>query len=109
MANETGTATKRSIEELKKQYEELNKRKIQTQTQLDAAKTHLDELKKTAKVEFGTSDIDELKEKLKTMEEENERMRSEYQTLLEGISKDLKKIDGENAAPAATKGSSVDE
>jgi predicted nucleic acid-binding Zn-ribbon protein len=85
----------RTIEQLKEEYDELNKRKIQTDTQLRLAEEQLAELRKAAIAEFETSDIEELEAKLKKMEQENERRRSEYQQLLDEISADLKKIDSE--------------
>ena len=47
---------------------------------------------------FGTSDVDELASKLAAMEKENEKRRSDYQKLLEGIAKDLAKIEAESVS-----------
>ena len=85
----------RSIEELKLEYEELNKRKIQAQTQLEEANRQLEHVQAEAKEEFGTSDIDELKQKLEEMEAENEKRRAEYQALLDKISGELKAVENE--------------
>lgn len=89
----------RTIEQLKKEYESLNERKIQTQTQLEEATKQLTILQKEAVAEFETSDIDELKTKLKQMEQENEKRRQEYQELLDSISGKLKKIEDESNSP----------
>ncbi len=97
MASEQETAI-RSIEDLTDEYQRLNERKIQTQTQLETATKELKSLQKQAEKEFGTSDIAELEAKLQEMEAENEKRRSEYQTLLEGIAADLAKVEEENAA-----------
>lgn len=85
-----------SIEELTNEYERLNERKIQAQTQLDEATNRLRELQEEAEKEFGTSDVEQLQAKLEQMESENERRRQEYQELLEGIASDLEKIEQES-------------
>ncbi len=94
----------RSIEELKQQYEELNKRKIQSQTQLEAVTRQLEELQDEAVELFGTSDIDELTAKLAEMEVENERRRREYQTLLDGIQIELTKVEQATGTGSAKAG-----
>jgi hypothetical protein len=90
----------RSIEELTEQYQQLNEKKIQTQTQLDEATKQLEALQKEAVAEFETCDIEELKAKLKQMESENETRRSKYQELLQGIADDLANVEQEAATEA---------
>jgi hypothetical protein len=90
--------TVRSIDDLKGEYERLNERKIQAQTQLEEATKQLEALQTEAIAEFETSDIDTLKTKLKQMEAENEQRRSDYQELLEGISDALAKVEQESGA-----------
>lgn len=90
----------KTIEQLKQQFNELNERKIKTQTQLDEATHQLEKLQAEAVAEFGTCDIDQLQAKLQQMEQENEKRRSEYQTLLDGIAADLTKIETESNASA---------
>ncbi len=87
------TDNAKSIEVLTSEYEQLNQQKIRAQTQLEEANRQLDKLQKEAVSEFGTADLQELKAKLEQMERENEKQRSEYQELLEGIASDLKKIE----------------
>jgi len=89
--------TVRSIEDLTDEYNRLNERRIQAQTQLDEATKQLESLQEEALEEFGTSDVDELQVKLEQMEAENEKRRSEYQTLLEGIAADLTKVEQDAA------------
>ena len=91
--------TVRSIDDLKGEYERLNERKIQAQTQLEEATKQLEALQKEADDEFETSNIDELKSKLEQMETENEKRRSDYQELLEGISGELTKVEQEAGSP----------
>ena len=83
----------RSIEELTDEYNRLNERRIQAQTQLEEATKQLEALQKEALEEFETSDVGELQAKLEQMEAENEKRRSEYQTLLESIAADLTKVE----------------
>ncbi|EMI40409.1 MULTISPECIES: hypothetical protein [Pirellulaceae] len=90
--------TARTIEQLKSEYEQLNERKIQAQTQLQEAQKQLTALQAEAEKEFGTSDVKELTEKLEQMETENEKRRSEYQTLLDKISGDLAEVEKATAA-----------
>jgi chromosome segregation ATPase len=94
------TDAPRSIETLKAEYTKLNERKIQAETQLDGAKDQLANLQAEAEAEFGTSNLDELTKKLSEMEAENEKQRSEYQSLLDKISRDLAAIEkgGEETA-----------
>ena len=82
-----------SIEQLTQQYHSLNERKIQSQTQLQEAQKRLDELRRQAEKDFGTSDIAALQKLLTQMETENEKRRSDYQKLLAGIQADLQKIE----------------
>ena len=90
--------TARSIDDLKGEYERLNERKIQAQTQLEEATKQLEALQKEAIAEFETSDIHELKSKLEQMEAENEQRRCDYQELLEQISGELAKVEQESAS-----------
>lgn len=92
----------RSIEELTDEYKRLNERKIQADTQLKTATEQLESLQKEAIDNFGTSDIEELKAKLDVMEKENEKRRSQYQELLEGIAADLAKVEAEETSGEAT-------
>ena len=95
-------ATVRSIEDLTDEYRHLNERKIQAETQLKTATEQLESLQQEAIAEFGTSDVDELKAKLAEMDAENEKRRSEYQTLLEGIAADLAKVEQDSAGGSKT-------
>jgi phage shock protein A len=87
-------ATKaQSIEELRKRYDDLNTKKITAEANHKNAQKQLDELKAAAKAQWNTDSLDELRKKLKEMEEENERKRSEYQGQLDKIEADLKDVD----------------
>ena len=83
----------KSIEELRKEYDQLRTYKIQVGTQLDNAQKQLDELKEKARDEFGTDDVGELKQKLEQMKAENLAKRTEYQQTLDGIQQQLEEIE----------------
>jgi chromosome segregation ATPase len=86
-----------TLDELTKQYNVLNERKIQAETQLKEAEKRLLEMQTQAQKEFGTNDIAELQARLEQLEAENETRRADYQALLKGIQTDLKNI--ESPAP----------
>ena len=85
--------SQQSIEELQKRYETLNTRKIQAEANRDNAKKRLEELQQQARERYGTCDVDELKEKLATMRQENEKQRNDYQRTLEKIEGDLEAVE----------------
>lgn len=84
---------KQDIEELKKRFNDLNTRKIQAETKLKTAKRELAKLRKKAKEEYGTDDLDELQTKLNELRDENEQKRSKYQASLEQIEEKLDEIE----------------
>jgi phage shock protein A len=86
------TVRAQSIEELRKRYEELNRRKITAEANHQSAQKQLDDLKAGAKAQWATDDLEELRKKLKEMENENERKRSEYQNQLDKIETDLEEV-----------------
>ena len=85
--------TPQTIEELRKRYEELNTKKITAEANHKNAQKQVDDLKAAAKTQWDTDDLEELRIKLKEMEAENERKRSEYQVQLDKIETDLKDVD----------------
>ena len=93
------TDTLRWIEDLKKSYEELNTRRIQSQTQLEQAEENLQRLEAEAVKEFGTSDLKELESKLAEMEDENKNRCDDYQKLLDSITQELKQIEDQVGGP----------
>jgi DNA repair exonuclease SbcCD ATPase subunit len=82
-----------TIEQLRKRYEELNKQQIEAGANYKTANELLESLKAAAKAEHGTDDLEALRAKLKEMEAENERKRSEYQAHLDKIEADLKEVE----------------
>jgi chaperonin cofactor prefoldin len=86
-----------SIEELRKRFDDLNTKRITAEANHKNAQKQLDELKAAAKAQWGTDNLDELRTRLKELEDENERKRSEYQVQLDKIEADLKQVDGDFA------------
>lgn len=86
-------AGEQTIEQLQQRYQELNRKKIQAETQRDNAKARLDELKTKAKRDYGTDDVAELQKKLDDMIAENTRKRAEYQEDLDKIEKGLADVE----------------
>jgi len=94
-----------SIEQLNKRYRELNDKKVEADTKLKMTRDQLDELKRKARQEYGTDDLDELRTKLEEMKAENERKRAAYQANLDRIETELEQVEQKfAAAEAGTKG-----
>lgn len=90
------------IEVLTEQFQKLNKRKIESERDLVNAEQNLNELKQQAREEYGTDELDALKEKLEQMKAENSRNRAEYHQSLTQIEVELQKIETEHHASDAT-------
>lgn len=95
-----------SIEELQRRYQGLHTKKIQAETQRDAAKQRLEELKSQARAKYGTDDLGQLRTKLDEMIAENARKRSAYQADLDRIEQGLAEIERQysDAAQATATG-----
>jgi predicted transcriptional regulator len=91
MSNKTA-GTRQSIESLQARFQDLNKLKIQVETQRDHALSQLDELKAQAKEQYGSDDVEQLKKVLAEMNPSNEKKRSQYQASLDAIDVDLDAI-----------------
>ena len=84
------------IEELRSRYETLRDKKTKAETLLSSANQELERLKAEAKAQYGTSDLAELETKLSQMEEENLKLRKEYQKLLDKIDIGLRAVEDTN-------------
>ena len=84
------------IEELRSRYETLRDKKTKAETLLSSANKELERLKAEAKAQYGTSDLAELETKLSQMEEENLKLRKEYQKLLDKIDIGLRAVEDTN-------------
>lgn len=89
----SSAAGEQTIEQLQQRYQELNRKKIQAETQRDNAKARLDELKTKAKRDYGTDDVAELQKKLNEMIADNARKRAKYQEDLDKIETELAEVE----------------
>lgn len=91
-----------SIEQLQSRFAALDKKRTQAETTLEHAVRDLESLKSDAKQQYGTDDLDALREKLAVMTRENEEKRSKYQADLDRIESELadveRKFTGTDAA-----------
>lgn len=82
-----------SIESLKARYEDLKSKKITAEANLKHANNTLEELRREALQQFGTDDVDALREKLREMEAENARLQEEYDKHLTQIETNLSEVE----------------
>lgn len=91
-------AEKQDIEQLRRRYSSLHEQKIRVEEKKNESERKLAELKEQARKQYGTDDPEELKRKLTKMQEENERLRSEYQDHLDGIERKLDEVESQHKA-----------
>lgn len=93
MENESRGNSAKTLGELSQKYQQLNKMKIQADRDLEHARDQLDGLKKKAKEDYGTDDLEELRAKLEEMKRKNEEDRASYQMSLEKIETELEEVE----------------
>jgi len=81
------------IEALRERHNRLDRKRIETETDLRHAQKQLDELKQEAQQKYGTDDLATLKAKLEEMKAENEKKCREYQQQLDRIEGDLAAVE----------------
>ncbi len=86
-------AVQEKLEVLKKDYRELDTRKIQTETNIKNLEEEFQRLREQAQKNYGTSDLEELKRLLEERRQENERLVAEYEGHIQGIKDRLAEID----------------
>jgi chaperonin cofactor prefoldin len=89
------TAGPQDIDTLRKRYEILNTERTVAETDLKHAQTRLQELQAMAREQYGTDDLDALRQKLAQIREENERRRAAYQASLDGIQASLQAVESQ--------------
>ena len=87
------------IDALKRRHRELENQKIAAETNLDRATEELDRLRNEAREQYGTDDLEDLRQKLEEMKSDNERKRYDYDRHLAQIETELGRI--ENDRPEA--------
>lgn len=90
------------IENLTQQFQKLRDRKIESMSNLKNAQQILDDLKEEALKEYGTDELEGLKEKLRQIKEENAKKRAEYHETLQKIESELIKIESAHQATDAS-------
>lgn len=88
-------SSQQTIEQLQKRYEEFKAQKVKFETQRDAAREELDNLKQQARELFGSDDVKTLEKMLADMKSENEKKRQAYQASLDQIETQLEKVEAE--------------
>jgi hypothetical protein len=90
-------AVQEKLEILKKDYRELDTRKITTEANITNLEEELERLREQAQKNYSTSDLEELKRLLEERRQENERLVAEYEVHIQGIKDRLAEIDNQPA------------
>lgn len=80
---------------LKERHAALERQRGKVEGTLEAANKQLEQLKAEARSQYGTDDLNTLRQKLVQMQEENLRKRAEYQKHLDEIESKLRKVQDE--------------
>ncbi len=88
------------LEALKKEYADLHTKKITTEANIKNLEDNLAKLRATAEKEYGTSDIDQLKEILEKRRRENEAKVTQYEQHIREIKENLTAIEADQAEEA---------
>jgi chromosome segregation ATPase len=86
-------AVQEKLEVLKKDYRELDTRKIQTETNIRTLEDDLQRLRDQAEKNYGTSDLAELQRLLEERRRENEALVAAYEEHIQAIKERLAEID----------------
>lgn len=90
------------IEELRERYNELSHKKTAAETKLEQAEEHLRDLQERAKQDYGTCDLEELRQRLEKMSAENQQKTEDYQKHLDEIDQKLSEIESDQRIPSMT-------
>ncbi len=81
------------LERLKADYKELETKKIQTDTNIKTLEAELEKLREEARENYGTSDLDKLRDLLEARRSENDRKLAEYEQHIRSIKERLDEIE----------------
>jgi predicted nucleic acid-binding Zn-ribbon protein len=90
-------AVQEKLEVLKKDYKDLDTRKITTEANIRNLEEELQRLREQAEKNYGTSDLEELKRLLEERRQENERLVAAYEGHIQDIKDRLAEIDRQPA------------
>lgn len=106
MAKVSSAATPKTaldeMEQLKKRYEELSRKKTVCETNLENARKNLEALQAEARERYGTDDLEALRKQLEEMKAENQRKQEDYKASLDAIEANLKDVDRNYQAQTET-------
>jgi chromosome segregation ATPase len=85
------------LESLKKEFAELHKQKITTEANINNLEDSLAKLRAAAEKEYGTSDLDKLREILERRRRENEAKVAQYEKHIQEIKENLAAIETDQA------------
>jgi chromosome segregation ATPase len=83
----------KKLVELREEYRKLHEKKIATERDRQNLEERLRELREQAEREYGTSDVEQLRQLLEQRRQENERMVAEYEQHVRGINERLDEIE----------------
>jgi chromosome segregation ATPase len=86
-------AVQKKLEILKKDYKELDTRKITTEANIENLEKELQRLREHAQKNYETSDLEELTRLLEERRQENERLVAAYEEHIQSIKERLAEID----------------
>lgn len=88
-----------SIAQLTTRHDKLHTRKIQADTQLEAARKSLEALQAESRASYGTDDVAQLHAQLAELTAANETKRAGYQASLDAIEKALAEVEARFTDP----------
>ncbi len=79
----------KELEELREEYQKLDKKRIETETRLKTLREQLQQLKERARASYGTDNLEELKALLARWRRENEEKVKAYHEHISQIKREL--------------------
>ena len=89
------TSEQQAFDKLRVRYDALSHERTRIDAQREAAQKQLDEMRESARTQFGTDDLEELEKKLADMRKQNEEKRAKYEASLDEIETKLKEVEGQ--------------
>ena len=87
------TPEQQAFEKLRVRYDALSHERTRIDAQKEAAQKQLDEIRESARTQFGTDDLGELEKKLAELRTQNEEKRVKYEASLDEIETKLKQVE----------------
>lgn len=100
----SGDEQMRRFEELQRRHKKLDEERVRVEERVKQAEKVLEQLRREAEQEFGTSDPDKLRDMLERMRRDNEEKIAAYEAHLAGIEQGLEELDRADETDAAPEG-----